>query len=296
MTTRRDFLKTGAALGALSLLPAGFACSPSPKEKAIGLQLYSLRDDIQRDAAGTIKAAIAIGYKRLEFYGYQDGKFFGQTPKEMKQFLADLGAAMTGSHINMSLLDPEADNTAQWGVWKKSIEDAAEAGCKWVVEAAYPVNQIESISDVMRLADQFNRCGELVKAGGLRFAFHSQFGAFRDLDGQIPYDVLIVNTDKDLVTFQIDTEQMIYGSGIACHEYVKRYPGRFSNWHLKDAAPNGGSTEFGKGIMDFEALFAVADIAKLEDYYVEQEIYNMTPLESMKYNYDFLMNAPYVKW
>jgi len=296
MTTRRDFLKTGAALSALSLLPAGFACAPSPKEKAIGLQLYSLRDDIQKDMEGTIKAVIAMGYKRLESYGYQDGKFFGKAPKEMKQFLADLGAAMTGSHTNMRLLNPEADNTAQWDAWKKNVEDTAELGCKWIVQASYPTRQIETISDVARFADQFNRCGELAKAGGLKFSFHNHAGELREFDGQIPYDVLITNTDKDLVSFQIDTEQMVYG-GTPCHEYIKKYPGRFSSWHVKDATPDGeGSTEFGKGMVDFESLFAVADIAKLEDYYVEQERYNMAPLECMKHNYDFLMNAPYVKW
>ena len=296
MTTRRDFLKTGAALGALSLLPAGFACSPSVKEKAIGLQLYSLRDDIEKDTEGTIKAAIDIGYKRLESYGYREGKFFGKTPKEMKQFLADLGAMMTGSHTGMRLLDPETDSTAQWDAWKKNVEDTAEVGCKWIVQASYPTRQIQSISDVMRLADQFNKCGELAKAGGLRFAFHNHVDEFHVLDGQVPYDVMITNTEKDLVTYQMDTAQLVYG-GYACHDYVKKYPGRFANWHLKDADPDGeGSTEFGKGLVDFEALFAVADIAKLEDYYVEQERYNMDPLDAVKYDYDFLMNAEYVKW
>ena len=297
MTTRRDFLKTGAALGVISMLPTGFACSASIKEKAIGLQLYSLRDDIQKDTDGTIKAAINIGYKRFEAYGYTDGKFFGKTPKEMKQFLADLGAKMTGSHTNMRLLDPESANTAQWDAWKKNIEDTAEVGCKWIVQASYPTHQIETISDVKRLADQFNTCGELAKRGGLKFSFHNHAGELNEFDGQIPYDVMITNTDKDLVAFQIDTEQMVYG-GTECHEYIKKYPGRFSSWHVKDATlDRGGSTEFGKGMVDFEALFTVADIAKLEDYYVEQERYiNMTPLECIKYNYDFLMKAPYVKW
>ena len=296
MTTRRDFLKTGAALSMLSLIPAGFACSGSVKEKAIGLQLYSLREDIQNDAEGTIKAAIEIGYKRLESYGYREGKFFGKTPKEMKQFLADLGAKMTGSHTGMRLLDPEADNTERWDAWKKNVEDTVEVGCKWIVQASYPARQIQTISDVERLADQFNRCGEIAKAGGLKFAFHNHVDEFKELDGQIPYDVMLTKTDKDLVTFQMDTAQLVYG-GFKCHDYVKKYPGRFANWHLKDANPDGeGSTEFGEGLVDFEALFAVADIAVLEDYYVEQERYNMAPLESVKFDYDFLMKAPYVKW
>ncbi len=296
MVTRRDFLKTGAAFTALSALPAGLLnCTPAPKEKAIGVQLYSVRDELQKDADGTIRAVVEMGYKRLESFGYREGKFFGKTPKEMKEFLAAMGAKMTGSHTGMRLLD-EGEHTEQWDAWKKNCADTAEVGCKWIVQASYPDRQIETIADVKRLAAQFNKCGEIAKANGLKFAFHNHIHEFHAIEGQIPYDVMLQNTDPALVTFQMDTAQLVYG-GFKCEDYVKKYPGRFANWHLKDANPDGeGSTEFGKGLVDFEALFAVADIAVLEDYYVEQERYNMTPLEALKFDYDFLMNASYVKW
>jgi len=297
MVTRRDFLKASAAVAALSVIPTGFAaCTSQPKEKAIGVQLYSVREDLQKDFDGTMKALAEIGYKRFESFGYRNGQFFGKTPKEMKQYMADLGGKMTSSHTGMRLLDAEGDHTEQWDAWKKNVADTAELGCKWIIQAGYPARQITTIADVRRLADQFNKCGEIAKASGLKFAFHNHVDEFHVLDGEVPYDVMLDNTEKDLVTFQIDTAQMVYG-GYACDDYVRRYPGRFANWHLKDANPDGeGSTEFGHGLVNFEALFAVADIAVLEDYYVEQERYNMTPLEALKYDYDFLMNAPYVKW
>lgn len=290
-------MKAGAALTILGAVPASFANSMvAKKEKAIGVQLYSVRDDIQKDADGTIRAVIEMGYKRLESYGYRDRKFFGKTPKEMKDFLAGMGASMTGSHTGMPFLRAEGDHTEQWDAWKKNCADTVEVGCKWIVQASYPAGQLKTIDDVKRLAAQFNECGEIAKANGLKFAFHNHVDEFRELEGQIPYDVMIRNTDPALVTFQMDTAQLVYG-GFQCHDYVKKYPGRFANWHLKDADPDGkGSTEFGKGLVDFEALFAVANIAGLEDYYVEQERYNMTPLEALKYDYDFLVNAPYVKW
>lgn len=294
MVTRRGFLKTSAAVAALSVMPKGFAAVSPSKEKAIGVQLYSVRDDLQKDFDGTMKAVVDMGYKRLESFGYRDGKFFGKTPVEMKKYLDDLGAKMTGSHTGSRLL--EANDTEGWDFWKKNAADTAELGCKWMIQAGYPVRDIQSISDVKRLADQFNRCGEIARANGLKFAFHNHVEEFHELEGQIPYDVMIENTEKDLVTFQIDTAQLVYG-GFKCDDYVRRYPGRFANWHLKDANPDGeGSTEFGKGLVDFEALFAVAELAGLEDYYVEQERYNMAPLDALKYDYDFLMNAPYVKW
>lgn len=294
MITRRNFLKASAALAALSVVPNGFASSLAGKEKAIGLQLYSVRDDLTKDFDGTMKAVVDMGYKRLEAAGYRDGKFYGQTPAEMKKYVADLGAKMVSSHTGSGLLEP--GDTKGWDFWKKNAADTKEVGCKWIIQAGYPHQQLKTISDVKRLADQFNKCGEIAKANGLKFAFHNHVDEFHEMEGQIPFDVMVENTDKDLVTFQIDTAQMVYG-GFKCHEYVNKYPGRFANWHLKDAHPDGkGSTEMGKGIVDFESLFAVADKAGLEDYFVEQERYNMTPLEAIKYDYDFIANAPYVKW
>lgn len=294
MTTRRDFLKASAALAALSFVPSAFSCAGGVKEKAIGVQLYSVRDDLKKDFDATMKAMVEIGYKRFEAAGYRDGKFYGKTPSDMKKYMSDLGAIMVGSHTGRGLL--AEDDTEGWDWWKKNAADTAELGCKWIIQAGYPRGDIKTISDVRRLADQFNKCGEIAKANGLKFAFHNHVDEFHELDGEIPYDVMLENTDKDLVAFQMDTAQLVYG-GYKCHDYVNRYPGRFSNWHLKDANPDGkGSTEMGKGLVDFEALFAVADKAGLEDYFIEQERYNMTPLEAMKYDYDFLMKADYVKW
>lgn len=294
MITRRNFLKAGAAVAALAVVPEGFATVLAKKEKAIGLQLYSVREDLEKDFDGTMKAVVNIGYKRLEAAGYNNRKFYGKTPAEMRKYVSDLGARMVGSHTGSALL--KEGDTKGWDFWKNNAEDTAELGCKWIVQAGYPSGDIKSISDVKRLAEQFNKCGEIARSNNLKFAFHNHVDEFKKLEGQVPYDVLIENTDPELVTFQMDTAQVVYG-GYKCHDYVKRYPGRFSNWHLKDANSDGkGSTEFGKGIVDFKSLFAVAKLAGLEDYFVEQERYNMTPLESIKYDYDFLMNAKYVKW
>ncbi len=295
MVTRRNFLKTGAALVALSALPGGFACTSGKKEKAIGLQLYSVREELKADFDGTMKALVDMGYKRFESYGYRDGKFFGKTPQEMKKYLSDLGAVMTGSHTGSGLLDMN-DETA-WDFWKKNAEDTAKLGCKWMVQAGYPVEQLQTVSDIKRFAEQFNRCGEIAQANGLKFAFHNHVEEFHQIEGRIPYDVLIENTDQNLVYFQIDTAQMVYGGFDPVRDYINSYPGRFPNWHLKDANPDGkGSTEMGQGLVDFEALFAAAELAGLEDYYIEQERYNMPVLEAMKYDYDFVQKASYIKW
>ena len=90
MITRRNFLKAGAAVAALSVVPKGFASIWAKKEKAIGVQLYSVRDDLKTDFDGTMKALVDIGYKRMEAAGYRDGKFYGKSPAEMKKYLADV--------------------------------------------------------------------------------------------------------------------------------------------------------------------------------------------------------------
>jgi sugar phosphate isomerase/epimerase len=263
-----------------------------PKEKAIGLQLYSAREDLQKDAEVTIKKIVEIGYKRLEAFGYRNGKFFEKTPKEMKNFLAGLGAELTGSHTGMPLL--EEGNDKQWDSWGKIVEDTAEAGCKWIIQASYPTQQIKTISDVKRLAAQFNKCGETAKSFGLKFAFHNHHDEFAAMEGLIPFDVIVRNTEHNLVAFQMDTGHLLLG-GFKCHDYVRKYPGRFPNWHLRDVNEKGEGTQLGKGLVDFETLFAVAGIAKLEDYYVEQGQYTIPPLDALKLNYDFLAKASYVK-
>ena len=132
MITRRNFLKAGAAVAALSVVPNGFASILAKKEKAIGVQLYSVRDDLKTDFDGTMKALVDIGYKRMEAAGYRDGKFYGKSPAEMKKYLADLGARMVGSHTGSGLL-AEGD-TKGWDFWKKNAADTAEVGCKWIVQ------------------------------------------------------------------------------------------------------------------------------------------------------------------
>jgi len=298
MVTRRDFLKTGAALTAMGMLPAGISCSPTKKEKAIGMQLWSIHEDIDEDFEAAIKSVVNIGYKRFESYGYTDGKFYGRAPRELKKFLADQGAQMTGSHITLNML--EADDTAGWDFWKKASADVAELGCKWIVQPRWPLQRGASIAEVMRLADQFNRCGEIAKSSGIKFSFHSWMDEFLETEGQVPYVVLLDNTDPGLVSFEIDTMMMTWG-GYVCHEFVKKFPGRFCAWHLKDVTPSepdkrGTNTELGKGMIDFKGIFEAFDIAGTTDYYVEQEVYSMPRMESVKYDYDYLNNASFVKW
>ena len=301
MVTRRHFLKTGAALAAMGMLPASISCSQAKKEKAIGLQLWSVNQAINEDFELAIKSVVNMGYKRFESYGYTDGKFYGRSPQELKKFLADQNAWMTGSHINMTTNMLESDDAAAWDFWKKASDDVAELGGKWIVQPRGPLPRSASISDFLRLAEQFNRCGEIAKSSGIKFSFHSWADEFVEKEEQIPYVVLLENTDPGLVSFEIDT-MMMYWGGHLPHEFVRKFPGRFCAWHLKDVStpsersPRGNNIEVGTGIIDFKSIFEAFEIAGTTDYYVEQEVYSMPVMESVKYCYDYLNNADFVKW
>ena len=295
MVSRRNFLKTAAILTASGFMPEAFSnISGAAKQKQIGLQLYSVRDDLNKDFMGTLKKLADIGFPHLEAAGYNDGKFYGRSPKELSTILSDLGTRLSGSHTGSNLF-ASADDKG-WDFWKKCMPATAETGAEWVVQAYYPEGNIKSLSDVKRLADQFNRIGEMAKEHKLSFAYHNHVTEFHKIEGKIPFDVLIENTDKKLVTFQMDTCQVLLGGG-DCVEYVNRYPGRFANWHLKDAdKTKDESTEFGTGRNDFESLFKVAKKAGLKIYYIEQESYSMPPLDAVAHDYRYLMDAKFVKW
>ena len=292
MITRRHFLKAAGMVAASTLLPEAFAAEA--KKKQIGLQLYSVRNEISRDFTGTLQQLAKIGFPHLEAASYSNGKFYGRDPKEFSKILADMGMRLSGSHTGSALLAPGDEKG--WDFWKQNMAATVETGAEWIVQASYPEGQLKTIADVKRLAEQFNKLGEMAKAHNLKFAFHNHVTEFHPLEGELPYDVMLQNTDAKLVTFQMDTCQVLLGGG-DCVSYVNKYPGRFSNWHLKDAhKEKNESTEFGKGRNDFESLFAVAKKAGLSIYYIEQEAYTVPPLEAVAHDFKFLTDAKYVKW
>jgi len=295
MITRRVFLKNSAALTVLGMLPGGLSCSAAKKDKAIGVQLWTVHEDLANDFDTTIKAVIDIGYKRLEGYGYRDGKFFGKTGKELNKYLADLGARMTSTHTDIPW--GNTNDPAFYDYCKTAMNDAAELGCKWLIQPYYQINRELGIDGVKRLADHYNKCGEIARAHGMKFGYHNLTQEFIELEGEIPYEVLLINTDKELVSFEIDTVQLVT-AGYVCHEYVQRFPGRFGVWHIKDtpAGRKGDSTDLGKGVVDFKGIFDYADVAGMEDYYVEQEDFHMNHMETLKYDYNYLQDASFVKF
>lgn len=277
MTTRRTFIKRS---GLLSL--AAFA-SPSFFFKVnahTGLQLYTLRGDIAKDPKAVIEKVAAIGYKEVESFGYTAGKYFGMSPTDFAALLKANGLTHPSSHYMLAGL---SDN------WQKAVEDAVTAGQKYMVVAYLLDTERKSIDDYKKIAARFNVAAEACKKAGIQFGYHNHDFEFTDMEGQHGYDVLLKETDPELVKFELD----LYWASFAGKDPVemfRQHPGRFPLWHVKDMdnTPKKFFTEVGNGVIDFKAIFAQAGKSGMQHYFVEQDICPGSPFESIKKSFQYI--------
>jgi sugar phosphate isomerase/epimerase len=267
-----------------------FSCAEEKKEtgKFIGIQLWSVRENMKTDAAGTIKALGEMGYKFVEAAGYGDGKFYGMEPVEFKDLVEANGMKFLGSHTGQDIpAEGSLDEVMAW--WDTAIAAHKAAGVEYVVMPWMGKVGYESLEGLKRYCDYFNAVGEKCNAQGLRFGYHNHDGEFKELEGEIIYDFMLNNTDPEKVMFQMDLYWVVVG-GKDPVDYITRYPGRFENWHVKDDAEVGAS-----GKMDFERIFQHTETSGVKYFVVEVEKYNFEPIESVKVSLDYMQNAEYVK-
>ncbi|MFP4289019.1 MAG: sugar phosphate isomerase/epimerase family protein [Bacteroidales bacterium] len=266
-----------------------FSCQePKEEEKFIGVQLWSVREDMKQDPEGTIKAVGDMGYKFIEAAGYGDGMFYNMEPVVFKQLVEDNGMTFLASHTGQDLPDEENwDETMAW--WDEAIEAHAAAGVEYIVQPWMGNAGYESLEGLKRFCDYFNAVGEKCNAKGIRFGYHNHDGEFEELEGEVIYDFMLRNTDPEKVMFQMDLYWVVEG-GADPVDYINNYPGRFELWHVKDEAEVGAS-----GNIDFERIFNYADQSGMEYIIVEVEKYNYEPLESIKVSLEYLQNADFVK-
>ena len=272
---RRKFLKltggvtTGLALGSIGGMSLLSSCAAG--SEPFGLQLYSLRDDMPKDPKSVLKQVAAFGYKQIESYQHADlGMFWGMTNLEFKKFMDDLGMKIVSSHCDINQ------------DFEKKAADAAAIGMKYLM-CPYKGPQ-KSIDDFKRFADEFNQKGEICKKNGIRFAYHNHDYSFQAIDGQIPQDVMMQNTDPNLVDFEMDMYWVITG-GQDPITWIKKYPKRFRLCHVKDrmkgATETGASCVLGEGSIDYPTILKEAKTLGMEYFIVEQERYDgTTPLKA----------------
>jgi sugar phosphate isomerase/epimerase len=277
--SRRSFIKAGALVMATPMLSNWEMKAPSK----IGLQLYTLRNELSKDLEGTLKKVAAIGYKEVELFGYTDGKFFGKTTKEFKAMLKSLGLDPVSGHYGAGVERKDVKGTLS-NDWQRAVDDAAELGQKYVNCAYLTDAERKSIDDYKKYVDLFNKSGEVAKKAGLQFGYHNHDFEFKKMDGQLPYD-LIASTDPELVKLELDL-YWIVKAGLDPVDLFKKYPGRFPLWHVKDMDKGDQSfAEVGTGSIDFKKIFDARKIAGMTHFFVEQDMAKRPPVEAIEISF-----------
>lgn len=276
--SRQSFLKAGALALASPLLFNLDAQAKAPKN--IGLQLYTLRDQLPKDLEGTLKKVADLGYKEVETFGYSDGKFFGKSPKEFKAILSGLGLKAVSGHYLAGVQMPNMKGTLK-NDWERAVADAAELGQKYMMCAYLFPDERKKLDDYKGYAELFNKAGEVCKKHGIQFGYHNHDFEFMSLEGQMPYDILL-STDKKLVQMELDLYWVVY-AGKDPVELFKQNPGRFPLLHFKDVAKTEKRefAEVGTGSIDFQRILNNSKLAGMKHFFVEQDVCKRPPLESI---------------
>jgi sugar phosphate isomerase/epimerase len=289
-TSRRTFIKAGtlAALSA-AILPRTAFGSFKPKG-TVGLQLYSVRDDMSKAPLATLTKLADMGYVYLEHANYIDRKFYGYSAKEFRKVLDDLGLFMPSGHTVMGTNHWDESKKEFSDSWKYTVDDAAILGQSWVISPWMDESMRKTYDGFKNYMDVFNKCGELCKKSGMKFGYHNHAFEFsQKLNGEKVFDIIMKSINPDLVALQLDIGNLYNGGAVAL-DVMNQYPGRFEIIHVKDEIEvTGGnekyeSTILGEGIVSAQKVVDLAaTIGGTNTFIIEQEAYGAkTPLDSVK--------------
>ncbi|MBP6446424.1 MAG: sugar phosphate isomerase/epimerase [Saprospiraceae bacterium] len=286
---RRHFLEVGSAILATSLFPDPLSLGDQMKKstKGIGLQLYTVRDEMEKDVKGTLKKIADIGYTFIENAGYNNGKFYGMPKEEFKTIINDLNLKMVSGHTGLGTKKGEKGLTYQF---EDVCKDAKYVGQKYLGTGSLALNKRKTIDDYKKFADNLNNGGEIAKQYGLKIFHHNHDFEFVKINGVVPYEILLKETDKNLVTFELD-HYWTKIAGVDSLKLMKDYPGRFSLWHIKDMdnTEKQAFTEVGTGIINYSKIFDLKSISQMEYFFIEQDsCVNHPPLKSIEISFNNL--------
>lgn len=313
METKREFLKKlglltvgGVIAGTMSPVSAGESKSTvQGSKKSIGLQLYSLSNELTDDVPAGLKKVKKIGYSTAECAGYRDGKMYGYEMDEFNKIAKDAGLNITGTHVNPPVRKYTKENMGEIAdFWKKAVDDHLKIGVKTIVQPGMP--SMENPEEAAIVCEVFNKAGEIAKAANIRWGYHNHNAEFQERVvkeedkgkpqnrwapvGEKVYDVMLNGTDPNLVFFEMDVYWTVMGQQDPL-EYFEKYAGRFPILHIKDRLVLGKS-----GMMNFENIFNAAHKNGLDEFYVEIEGIRgeMTQFEGVKQCFDYLNKAKFV--
>lgn len=275
---RREFVSgvlAGAAGLALSRVPEAVAVpnngGASPME--LGIQLYSVREECQRDLTGTLKALRGMGYREVELF-----TFYGKPAQEIRGLIADTGLKCRSAHYHYPVLAGELE---------REIEYAKALGLQYMVSAWIPEELRRTRDDYLKIAETLYKAGESCRKAGIQLLYHNHNFEFRSFDDQTAFDLLMQKTDPELVRLEIDCYWMIV-AGVDPVRYFEA-PSRCALLHIKDRKAgfkptvdmNEGTAPFavlGKGSIEYGRILGAAKRAGVRLAYVDQDVCDSDPM------------------
>jgi sugar phosphate isomerase/epimerase len=275
MPTRRDFLRQS------SLLTASLFISKEEwffEPQKIGLQLYTLRNEMGKDAKGTLAKVAAQGYKTVETFGYGNGKWFGMNATELRNELRSHGLSTPSGHTFPASVFLQSGWEEKW---KPAVADAKAVGQQYIVVPWMEEQFRADINNYKKLAAALNKAATICKQTGIKLAYHNHDFEFAPLAGTNGLDVLLKETDPKLVFFEMDI-YWVSKAGKDPLAFFSKYPGRFAMWHVKDMdnTPQKNFTEVGSGVINYKKIFNYAKQSGMKYFFVEQDQCPGAPLDS----------------
>ena len=282
---RRSFLKSTGTLALGSVALSGKATSIFAAKHPIGVQLFTFFNEIDADVKGTLTKIAGAGYKEIESAFSKKGGYYGVKPKEFKAMANDLGLNWKSHHVLGAPFKMPAGAKMPAGPDGKPmvlpvmrnltsdmqalVDEAAEGGVKYLVCANIPTGTLAEVNAAIPI---LNKTGEACKKAGIQFAYHNHDMEFKVVDGKVPYDLFLSETDPKMVKMELDLA-WTFKAGKNPVDLFKAHPGRFPLWHLKDLdASRENILPVGSGTLDFKPVFAAAKIAGMDSFFVEHDM------------------------
>jgi sugar phosphate isomerase/epimerase len=288
MYNRRKFIKQSGvmALGAMAISNTSLAAwLNKATPHAVGLQLFTFFNEIDNDVPGTLKKIAAVGYKEIESAFSKKGGYYGMKPKEFSSMLKDMGMSWKSHHVlgapfkmppgskmpldkdGKELVIPPMRNLRD--NYQELVNEAAEGGVEFLVCANAPTNTLDEVKSSIEI---LNKSGEACKKAGIGFAYHNHDAEFHNVEGKVPYELLLSETNPDHVKMELDLAWAVK-AGKNPVDLFKQNPGRFPLWHVKDLdASRENILPVGSGTIDFKPIFENASLAGMKHFFVEHDM------------------------
>ncbi|MGB3467869.1 MAG: sugar phosphate isomerase/epimerase [Cyclobacteriaceae bacterium] len=287
MENRREFLKKAGVIATGSVLLGSCVGKVSEVKKSIGLQLYTVRNQIDESLETTLKKISEIGYTHIESAGHGGNKYYSKTAIQYRELLKSLNLTPISGHYSTGIANPDDIGTLSNG-WDKALDEMNEIGQKYAVLGYLREEERKSIDDYKRVAELLNTAGEKAKKKGIQLCYHNHDFEFVEIDGQLPMYYLLDNVSPDLLKMELDLF-WITKAGYSIKDFFSKYEGRIPLWHVKDMNDEGDFTEVGSGRVDFETAFANKELAGMEYFFVEQD-QSEDPIKSIRKSYTYVEN------